>query len=146
AESGLPIYTECGGLMYLGKELVLADRTYPMAGVLPISYGFSKRPQGHGYTVIAVDRPNPYFGVGSEYRGHEFHYSRVLEWGGPDADLVFRMRRGAGIWEGRDGACHKNVLATYTHLHALGAPSWAEAVVHMARSFRQGAASREVSK
>ncbi len=146
AESGLPIYAECGGLMYLGKELVLADRTYPMAGVLPISYGFSKRPQGHGYTVIAVDRPNPYFGVGSEYRGHEFHYSRVLEWGGPDADLVFRMRRGAGIWEGRDGACHKNVLATYTHLHALGAPSWAEAVVHMARSFRQGAASREVSK
>ncbi|MFZ0610700.1 MAG: cobyrinate a,c-diamide synthase [Desulfobacterales bacterium] len=146
AEGGLPIYAECGGLMYLGKELVLDDRTYPMAGVLPISYGFSKRPQGHGYTVIAVDRPNPYFAVGSEYRGHEFHYSRVLEWGGQDADLVFRMRRGAGIWEGRDGACRKNVLATYTHLHALGAPSWAEAVVHMARSFRQGAAAREESQ
>ncbi len=143
AEKGFPIYAECGGLMYLGKELILDDRTYPMAGVLPISYGFSKRPQGHGYTVISVDRPNPYFAVGSEHRGHEFHYSRVLEWGGQDADLVFRMQRGAGIWKGRDGACRKNVLATYTHIHALGVPTWAEAVVRMARSYRQGTPKRE---
>jgi cobyrinic acid a,c-diamide synthase len=138
AENGLPIYAECGGLMYLGQELILEDRAYPMAGVLPISYGFSRRPQGHGYTVVSVDRPNPYFAVGSTYRGHEFHYSRVLEWGGGDADLVFKMQRGAGIWNGRDGACRKNVLATFTHLHALGAPAWAEAVVRVARAYRRG--------
>ena len=58
--------------------------------------------------------------------------------GGQEADLVFRMQRGAGIWKGRDGACRKNVLATYTHLHALGAPTWAEAMVRIARSYRQG--------
>ncbi len=143
ADSGLPIYAECGGLMYLGKELILDHRAYPMAGVLPISYGFSKRPQGHGYTVVSVDRANPYFAVGSELRGHEFHYSRVLEWEGQDADLVFCMQRGAGIWKGRDGACQKNVLATYTHLHALGASTWAEALVRMARSYRQGSLERE---
>ena len=143
AENGFPVYAECGGLMYLGKELILDDRAYPMAGVLPISYGFFKRPQGHGYTVVSVDRPNPYFAVGSELRGHEFHYSRVLDWGGQDADLVFRMQRGAGIWKGRDGACRKNVLATYTHLHALGTPTWAEAVVRMARSYRKSTRQRE---
>ena len=61
ATDGLPIYAECGGLMYLGEELVLEEKTYPMTGVLPVIFGFSKKPQGHGYTVIAVDKVNPYF-------------------------------------------------------------------------------------
>ena len=135
-EAGLPVYAECGGLMYLGERLVLEDGTYPMAGVLPVVYGFSKRPQGHGYTVIAVDRENPFFAVGREYRGHEFHYSRVLEWRGGEENLVFRMKRGTGIQNRRDGACYKNVLATYTHLHALGADDWAAAVVGNARTYR----------
>jgi cobyrinic acid a,c-diamide synthase len=137
ADSGLPIYAECGGLMYLGRELILKEKTYPMTGVLPISYGFSKRPQGHGYTVISVEGENPYFEVGSEHRGHEFHYSRVLAWDGRDEDLVFKMKRGNGIWKGRDGVSYKNVLATYTHLHALGSPGWAEAVVHAAKEYRR---------
>ena len=47
--------------------------------------------------------------------------------------------------EGRDGACQKNTLATYTHTHALGTPAWAEAVVRMARSYRQGTPKREES-
>ena len=129
ANEGLPIYAECGGLMYLGQELVLEANSYPMAGVLPISYGFSKKPQGHGYTVVTVDRRNPYFAIGDQLRGHEFHYSRVLNWGGKGSDLVFQMKRGAGIADNRDGAVFKNVLATYTHLHALGTPQWARALV-----------------
>jgi cobyrinic acid a,c-diamide synthase len=137
ADDGLPIYAECGGLMYLGRELVMNETTFPMAGVLPISYGFSKRPQGHGYTCIAVEGNNPYFKIGSQYRGHEFHYSRVLAWDGPESELVFKMERGAGIWNGRDGACYKNVLATYTHLHALGAPGWAAAIVRAAINYRR---------
>ena len=137
AENGLPVYAECGGLMYLGEELVLEEKTFPMAGVLPIVYGFSRKPQGHGYTIVSVDRRNPYFPVGSEYRGHEFHYSRVLKWGGTDRDLVFEMKRGAGLANGRDGAVVQNVLATYTHLHALGAPQWARALVRNAAAHRR---------
>ena len=137
AENGLPVYAECGGLMYLGEELVLEEKTFPMAGVLPIVYGFSRKPQGHGYTIVSVDRRNPYFPVGSEYRGHEFHYSRVLKWGGSDRDLVFEMKRGAGLTGGRDGAVVQNVLATYTHLHALGAPQWARALVRNAAAHRR---------
>ncbi len=137
ADDGLPIYAECGGLMYLGEQLVLGEKSYPMAGVLPIVYGFSKKPQGHGYTIVRVDRKNPYYPIGSEVRGHEFHYSRVLKWGGKDSDLVFAMERGAGIANGRDGAVYKNVLATYTHLHALGTPEWARAVVRNAVARRR---------
>ena len=136
AEDGLPIYAECGGLMYLGKELILDGKSYPMADVLPVVFGLSKRPQGHGYTIIKVERENPYFKVGAEIRGHEFHYSRVLKWIGADNDLVFCMKRGEGFINKKDGVCYKNVLATYTHIHALGTPFWANALVQNAISYK----------
>ncbi|MFH1982811.1 MAG: cobyrinate a,c-diamide synthase [Pseudomonadota bacterium] len=140
ADAGMPIYGECGGLMYLGRQLVLGDTAYPMTGALPIVFGFSKRPQGHGYTVVSVDRPNPFYSVGREIRGHEFHYSSVLQWDGTEDQLVFRMIRGSGITGGRDGVCYKNVLATYSHTHALGNPGWAQTLVAMAVEFRNRSA------
>ncbi|MGB2690211.1 MAG: cobyrinate a,c-diamide synthase [Desulfobacterales bacterium] len=137
AEKGLPIYAECGGLMYLGEELVLDEGTFPMAGILPVVFGFSKKPQGHGYTVVSVEHENPYYKIGSEIKGHEFHYSKVLEWRGTDKDLAFGMKRGSGFLNKRDGVCYKNVLATYTHIHALGTPSWAEAMVRNAMAYKK---------
>jgi cobyrinic acid a,c-diamide synthase len=134
---GLPVYAECGGLMYLGEKLVLDHGTFEMTGILPLVFGFERRPQGHGYTLVKVVRPNPYFEVGTELKGHEFHYSRVLEWRGEVADLAYSMVRGSGIVDARDGLCHRNVLATYTHLHALGTPGWAPALVRNARDFRR---------
>ena len=137
AENGLPIYAECGGLMYLGEELVLDEGSFPMAGVLPVVFGFSKKPQGHGYTVVTVEQENPYFKIGSEIKGHEFHYSKVLKWRGTDKDLAFAMKRGAGFINKRDGVCYKNVLATYTHIHSLGTPSWAGAMVRNATAYKK---------
>ncbi|MBC8246520.1 MAG: cobyrinic acid a,c-diamide synthase, partial [Deltaproteobacteria bacterium] len=72
------------------------------------------------------------FEVGMELKGHEFHYSRVLEWHGSDEDLGFAMKRGSGGIHQRDGIVYKNVLATYTHLHALGTPNWAKTLVRNA--------------
>ena len=135
-EGGFPVYAECGGLMYLGEELVLEGKSFPMAGVLPLSFGLFKRPQGLNYTVVTVEGENPYYPVGAEVRGHEFHYSRVLRWSGSEGDFVFRMQRGVGIHDDRDGIVHKNVLATYTHIHALGNPGWANALVRNAVAYR----------
>ncbi|MCK7515285.1 MAG: hypothetical protein MZV70_72355 [Desulfobacterales bacterium] len=66
AEAGLPIYAECGGFIYLGESLTIGDKHYPMAGALPVTFGMEKRPQGHGYTVLDVDRENPFFPVGTD--------------------------------------------------------------------------------
>ena len=137
AEDGLPIYAECGGLMYLGEALVLEEKSFPMVGLLPIVFGFSKKPQGHGYTIIDVERDNPYFKTGSQLKGHEFHYSKVLKWRGKDEDMVFAVKRGAGLYNHRDGIVYKNVLATYTHIHALGSPFWARALVERAGLYRK---------
>ena len=136
AHDGFPIYAECGGLMYLGEKLVLEGNAYPMVGVFPVAFDFFKKPQGHGYTIVTVEGENPYFDVGAEIRGHEFHYSRVSHWTGGENDLVFHMKRGVGIHKDRDGIVYKNVLATYTHVHALGTPGWAGALIRNAVNFK----------
>lgn len=134
-EEGLPVYAECGGLMYLGEELEYDEKRYPMAGVLPIGFKMEKTPVAHGYTIATVTGENPYFRVGTELRGHEFHYSRVMGLGN-GLRAVFRMKRGSGITDGLDGIVYKNVLATYTHLHALGSPEWVSGMIGAAAGFR----------
>jgi cobyrinic acid a,c-diamide synthase len=137
ADNGLPIYAECGGLMYLGEKLELEAGSFEMTGVLPAVFGFSKRPQGHGYTIVQVEKENPYFPIGTKLLGHEFHYSSVKEWKGREENLSFSMQRGAGFIGGKDGVFVNNVLATYTHIHALGTPAWAKSLVDRALWYRQ---------
>ncbi len=136
AEAGLPIYAECGGLMYLGEALVLKGKTYPMAKIFPITFGLQKRPQGHGYTIFEVEKSNPYFAVGCTLKGHEFHYSRAIKLRDDRISLVFRVKRGYGLDGKRDGLCYKNVLATYSHIHALGTSEWADALVRLAIAYK----------
>lgn len=136
AENGLPMYAECGGLMFLGESIVVDGVAHPMAGVFSLTFSMSKRPRAHGYTVATVASRNPYYPVGSQLRGHEFHYSSVSNvQPGDGISYAFAMERGEGIAEGRDGICYKNVLATYTHTHALGTPLWAEALIRKAREY-----------
>jgi len=138
AENGLPIYAECGGLMYLGEELIWEGKTYPMAGVLPIVIGVSKKPQGHGYSIIAVEAPNPYFKTEQILHGHEFHYSHVLSMTEKDGVyFAFKIERGQGVINKMDGLCYKNVLATYTHLHALGTREWVDGIISTAVAYKK---------
>lgn len=135
AEAGLPIYAECGGLMYLGRSLKMGEKTYPMSEVLPLEFELHKRPRGHGYTNIVVDIENPFFPIGTRLKGHEFHYSAVKTEGSDSIHTAFKLERGTGILNGRDGVIYKNVIATYTHLHALGSPEWVDAVINRGRVY-----------
>ncbi|RJR35872.1 MAG: hydrogenobyrinic acid a,c-diamide synthase (glutamine-hydrolyzing), partial [Desulfobacteraceae bacterium] len=137
-EEDLPVYAECGGLMYLGERLLVGEKTYPMVGALPLSFALEEKPQGHGYTVMEVDRENPYYRVGEVLKGHEFHYSRVLLEGSPGLKTIFRVERGGGVDGERDGILYKNLLATYTHLHAGGTALWGEGLLKTALASRIG--------
>ena len=132
AQSGLPIYAECGGLIYLGESIQLAGEVYPLAGVFPVRFDLHKKPQAHGYTELTARAINPFFSVGEHFKGHEFRYSTVLAWQGNPSDLIFDMQRGVGFMDGRDGLVYKNVLALYTHIHALSTPQWAGRLVSRA--------------
>ncbi len=129
--SGLPVWAECGGLMYLSQGLVRDGREHAMVGALPIVVEHTRRPQGHGYVAGEVDGANPFFATGTRLLGHEFHYSRLADRGA--VDTVLALERGVGLGNGRDGLRIANVVATYMHLHALGAPGWAPALVKAAR-------------
>lgn len=134
AQSGLPVYAECGGLIYMGRKLKMEGKSYPMAGVLPIDFELRRRPQAHGYTALKVSKANPFLKRGLELKGHEFHYSKVTRVDtGDGVSFAYRMLRGEGIADGMDGLMFKNVLATYTHIHALGFPEWAEGMIRAAR-------------
>jgi cobyrinic acid a,c-diamide synthase len=129
-EGGLPVYAECAGLMYLSEKIHWQGRSYEMVGIIPAEVQISEKPEGHGYVVGEVIGKNPLFPIGLAVRGHEFHHSKISIKKG--VKLAYRIRRGHGIDGKRDGVLYKNVFAAYTHLHALGTPSWAEAFVSLA--------------
>lgn len=133
-EEGMPVYAECGGLIYLSDSIIADGKRYPMAGVFPLIFEIAQRPEGHGYTIFEVDAENPFFKTGSILRGHEFRYARIVNT--QDAvslPMVFSMRRGRGIAKERDGLLYKNTLATFSHTHALsGSARWIESLVRLA--------------
>ncbi|MCG6954372.1 MAG: cobyrinate a,c-diamide synthase [Gemmatimonadetes bacterium] len=145
-DAGLPVYAECGGAVYLGEKLVLGDRVFPMSAAVPAVFGMGERPQGHGYAVIEVVKPNPFYEVGERLRGHEFHYTFARTVIAENVHFAFRMHRGYGYDGRRDGLCYKNVLAAYTHVHALGVSHWAPAVVRAALEHRVGGREEETTE
>ncbi len=135
AEKGLPIYAECGGAVYLGRRLHYDGGVFEMAGVLPVEYGFQSRPRGHGYTILEVVRKNPFYPVGETVRGHEFHYTFMRPEETDEQAFAFQLHRGYGFDGRHDGLVRGNVLASYTHVHALGMPEWAPSLVGAAMRF-----------
>lgn len=143
-EAGLPLYAECGGLMFLGEAIIVDGKRFPMVGVFPLVFEMMRKPRAHGYTIVKTDYCNPFYPVGTVLHGHEFHYSAVVEdspgtscgeGAPPKIFFAFTMERGRGIRDGRDGIFYKNTFATYTHIHALGAPAWAEGLMKKAVEF-----------
>jgi len=143
AEHGLPVYAECGGLIYLARSIRYRDTVYPMAGLFRIDLTMHPRPVGHGYTSLQVDTPNPFYAVGTSIRGHEFHYSGA-DGGIGGTQTCLNVECGVGVGGGRDGLVYRNTLACYTHVHADGVESWASSIVskavgHAAERQRPGA-------
>lgn len=128
---GLPVWAECGGLMYLSRTLVADGVAHEMVGTFPVVVEQLPRPQGHGYVQGRPDRANPILAEGTELCGHEFHYSRLRD-GIGDVPTVIELTRGVGVGEGRDGLRMGQAVATYTHLHALATPAWAGGLVRAA--------------
>lgn len=137
ADEGLPIYAECGGLMYLGQRLKTDQGEFSMAGLFPFSTVLEKTPQGHGYVEAVVTGAHPFLTAGSHFKGHEFHYSRPVDWDERSMTFALSLLRGRGFSEGRDGLVYKNTFATYVHVHALGEPRWASSVVDLCKKIRQ---------
>jgi len=134
-EAGLPVYAECGGLMYLARTLTRDGRSYAMVGAIPGDVVMHERPVGRGYVNLEETADFPWPGApagGTVVRAHEFHYSS-LENLPADLRCAYAVRRGHGIDGQRDGIVVHNVLASYAHLRCAGGNAWAARFVDFVR-------------
>lgn len=128
---GMPVYAECGGLMYLSRSLSWEGHGAEMVGALPCDVQMHAKPRGHGYMLLKAREGNGWLEPGAEVRGHEFHYSEVVDLG--KVGFAYDVLRGSGVDGEHDGILHHSVLASYTHLHSLGSPGWAPGLVEFVR-------------
>lgn len=135
AAAGMPIYAECGGLMYLCEALVdQAGAVHPMCGVLPGRSVMTPR-LTLGYRLARAPRDNWLWRAGETVRGHEFHHSI---WQKPDEALApaYTLLPVHYQQEARpDGAQVGNVIASYLHLHFLAKPELAARLVRAAKAW-----------
>jgi cobyrinic acid a,c-diamide synthase len=139
AHDGMPIYAECGGLMVLSRSIITtAGERFPMAGLLPFSTRMLDRRKALGYTEVLVKRPCLLGEAGVKLRGHEFHYSEIVE---ADAvaplALAYELHGRHGRPAAREGYQVGSVLASYVHLHLGSAPTAAAHWVDACRRYQQ---------
>ncbi len=136
-EQGLPVYAECGGLMYLARSLNWNEQTCTMVGALPADVKMHARPIGRGYVSLELTAEAPWSSLGTDelVRGHEFHYSS-LENVSPEVRFAYKVKRGHGVDGQHDGLLYRNVLASYSHLRSNAGANWAPAFVEFVRSLQ----------
>jgi cobyrinic acid a,c-diamide synthase len=132
-DAGMPVYAECGGLMYLGRKLIWQAREFNMVGALPIDVRMNDRPVGRGYVQLQTTADFPWSGAASQMlRGHEFHYSSLENLAG-DLKFAYTVTRGHGVDGTNDGIVYRNVLASYAHLRSGAGSDWANQFVEFVR-------------
>ena len=115
--AGMPIYAECGGLMYLGRSLrTESGVTHEMAGVIPVDVEMDGQIHRFGYRQLLTLEDSILSPRGQFYRGHEFHWSRITN---HDDELkpAYQMLNAEGDVIGYEGFVAPNLLASYVHLH-----------------------------
>jgi cobyrinic acid a,c-diamide synthase len=139
-EEGMPVYAECGGMMYLCRHIEYLDRVYSMANVIGADCKMTNKPQGRGYVELALQKASPEclweIPEGEITHAHEFHFSMLKDFQ-EKYNFAYDMKRGAGMFERHDGLVYKNLLASYSHLHTHAAKWWAPAFVNAAKRFKE---------
>ncbi len=140
AESGRPVYAECGGLMYLGRALEDREqRRHEMAGVLPIVTRMLPRRKSLGYVEVAFQNDTLFGPAGHSLRGHEFHYSEMIEDDSGSGAAATAWQKAYSVTRRRteavesEGFQRGSVLAGYAHLHWACSPGAADHFVQRCR-------------
>ncbi|RZN64472.1 MAG: hydrogenobyrinic acid a,c-diamide synthase (glutamine-hydrolyzing) [Candidatus Methanoliparum thermophilum] len=113
-KSRIPIYAECGGMLYLLRRLDSRE----MCSIFNAEANMTNKLQSIGYTVAETVEDTLIAPKNYLIKGHEFHYSQISI----NENFAYRLIRGKGIKDGKDGLFRDNVIANYMHLHALSDP------------------------
>jgi cobyrinic acid a,c-diamide synthase len=126
AVSGKPLYAECGGLMYLSRGLMDADGWFHyFLGILPARTRMLDAKKALGYVEVTLTADSLWGRCGDVFRGHEFHYSELID--DPAADpswrTVYALKRRRSETVEKEGYQKGAVLASYTHLVYAARPA-----------------------
>ncbi len=114
AAAGMPVFGECGGLMYLSEGIKdFEGKLHTMVGLIPGVCVMERRRVGLGYLTVESSQPSFLVPRGEKVRAHEFHWSR-LEHAFPLERTAFRVQ---GPSERLEGFTDMNILASYVHFH-----------------------------
>lgn len=143
-DENLPVYAECGGLMYLAQRLTWKNQSYQMVGALPFETVMQERPQGRGYvqmqeTGMGLWGLRDSQGQPAEFAAHEFHYSKAVNI--PDnLSFAYKVLRGYGFDGEHDGVVYKNTLASYVHLRDVENNHWTQRFVNFVKQQKRARA------
>ncbi len=115
SEDNVPIYAECGGLMYLTKSIDYGKKNRKMVGIFDAHTKMTKIMKLN-YTLGNIISKNIISEKKQRLQGHEFHYSK-LESVSSDSKFAFELKIGEGIKNQFDGMIQDNTLASYGHLY-----------------------------
>ncbi len=132
-ERFMPVYAECGGLMYLARRLTWRDKTCDMVGVLAFDTIMQERPVGRGYVHLRETGHGLWQGEQAEFYAHEFHYSKAVNVP-ENLKYAYEVIRGHGLDGCNDGVVYKNTVASYVHLRDVKNNRWAERFVEFVRN------------
>lgn len=138
-KDGLPVYAECGGLMYLSRGIRWMGRHCEMVGAIPADTEMCDRPQGRGYVRLRETGEGLWplradDGEHAEFPAHEFHYSKLVNYHG--FRYAYQVVRGYGVDGEHDGIVIENMQASFSHLRDVAANHWAERFVGFVRACR----------
>ena len=115
AQDGIPIYAECGGLMYLTKSITFDSKKFKMIGLFDAETRMTKKMKLN-YTKGRIQNKTIISNKLQSFRGHEFHYSE-LDYLSADSKFAYNLEIGNGIMNHHDGITEYNTLASYGHLY-----------------------------
>ena len=121
---GLPVYAECGGLMYLANRIKFGESLTKMCNVFDIDIEMNEKPVGRGYTILDTDK-HPWSMKNKNIHAHEFHYSSV-KFNKKRYKYAYNVKRGYGINGRKDGLIYKNTIASFSHLRSTSKFNWAK--------------------
>lgn len=133
---GMPIYAECGGMMYLSEVLTdLGGRNFPMVGIVPGQTVMLKKRSSLGYVTAVALKDSILAPVGSHMRGHEFHYSELRSCN--QYDHAYLLKKEGEDSSRVDGFVKGSLLASYMHIHFAGCLNEALHLVLACQGYRR---------
>lgn len=136
AKEGMPIYAECGGLMYLMKDITdFRKKNFPMVGIFEFTARMNGRLAALGYVNIEAIKNNILSSKNAKLKAHVFHWSYAS---GPakKTQFAYRVKKNGrdAVW---DGFLKWNVLASYAHFHFGSNPGLARNFIYNCKTYEK---------